>query len=200
MIISESHQFIFLAIPKTGTSSIEKALGQHASPTTRRFRKHATCARLKRELPPDFWQNALKFAFVRNPYDRMQSWYFYRQRAELADPAHPRHNRYTGNMSFEQFIDSFAKHDWMLNQVAWVAPASLGGEKQLDFVGRFESLERDYREVCERIGIPCTPLPLVRSSGNKSGMSGLWTAHTRRVVNKHFRKDFDYFGYEMLDS
>ena len=200
MIISESHQFIFLAIPKTGTSSIEKALGRYASPLTQNFRKHATCARVKRELPPELWQGAFKFAFVRNPYDRMQSWYFYRQRPELADPAHPRHNRYTGNISFEEFIDSFTEHSWMLNQVAWVAPASLGGEKQLGFVGRFESLESDYRTVCEHIGVPWKPLPVVRSSRNETHMTELWTPHTRRVVNEHFRKDFEYFGYQMLDN
>jgi hypothetical protein len=198
MVISESHSFIFLAVPKTGTSALEHALARYASPLTDRFNKHVTCARLRRELPPAMWRDYFKFAFVRNPYDMMQSWYFYRQRAELADPAHPRHHLYTGNTGFQDFIEHFAHQDWMLNQFAWVAPPALGGAIQLDFVGRYETLDADYRFICGRLGIPCRPLPVRRASRNHAGITGLWNRHTRRLINDYFRRDFELFGYEML--
>ncbi len=199
MVVSESHKFIFLAVPKTGTSSIERALARYRSPLTDRFKKHATCKRVKREIPEALWDESFKFAFVRNPYDRMQSWYFYRQRQELANPEHPRHHLYTGNKTFDQFICSFADRDWMLLQLAWVAPPALGGEVQLDFVGRFESLETDYSYVCERVGVPYQPLPQVRSSRNDHRARSLWTPESRTRVNEYFRGDFELFGYEMLD-
>ncbi len=200
MLISESHKFIFLAIAKTGTSSIETALSSYRSPLTGNFSKHATCVKLQRELPENIWGSYFKFAFVRNPYDRMQSWYFYRKRAELANPAHPRHHRYTGNITFDEFIETFSKRDWMLNQVAWVAPPALGGEMQVDFVGRYETLEDDFRKVCHRIGVPHSPLPTIRNSHNDASAAALWNSHTRSVINEYFRQDFETFGYEMLHN
>lgn len=200
MLISDSASFIFLAVPKTGTSSIERALAKYRSPLTAKFRKHATCQRLKRELPESLWQTYFKFAFVRNPYDVMQSWYFYRQRPALADPGHPRHHLYTGNQTFPEFIASFADNDWMLLQLAWVAPPALGDEIQLDFVGRFENLEEDFRFVCDRVGIPPLKLPTVRASDNDASASSLWDRASRARVNAYFRRDFELFGYEMLED
>lgn len=200
MIISESHNFIFLAVPKTGTSSIERALARYRSPLTDRFRKHATCKRVRQELPEKFWQSAFKFAFVRNPYDRMQSWYYYRKREELANPEHPRHHLYTGDKTFDQFVESFAERDWMLLQLAWVAPPALGGGSQLDFIGRFEHLDEDYRHVCEQVDVPYSPLPTIRGSSNDASARSLWSRESRRRVNEYFRRDFELFGYEMLDE
>jgi len=201
MLISESHQFIFLAVAKTGTSSVEDALAPYRSPLTDRFNKHATCARLRRELPAGMWEQFFKFAFVRNPYDLMQSWYFYRQREELADPNHPRHHLYTGDKSFDEFIETFSKLGWVLNQVAWVAPPAMNLQIQLDYVGHYETLEEDYREICRRIGVPCTSLPKVRRSRNSAARAAnLWNSHTRRLINDYFRHDFEVLGYDMLTS
>lgn len=201
MLISETHQFIFLAVAKTGSSSIEQALAPYRSPLTNQFKKHATCTRVKRELPTALWQQFFKFAFVRNPYDYVQSWYFYRQREELADPHHPRHHLYTGDTTFEEFVENFGQQEWILNQVAWVAPPSTDFQMQLDYVGRYETLDQDYRVICDRLGIPDTPLPTLRSSSNSSERAAaLWNRHTRRLVNDYFQPDFETFGFEVLTS
>ena len=198
MLISESHRFIYLAVPKTGSSSIEQALALYSSPLTDEFKKHTTCSRLKRELPAEIWKGYFKFAFVRNPYDFMQSWYFYRQRDELANPDHPRHHLFTGATSFDEFIETFASKEWLLPQVAWVAPPALGLQVQLDYVGRYESLGDDFRQICQQLGIPCPDLPLLRGSSNEPRASELWSAHTRAIVNDYFWQDFQTFGYEVL--
>jgi hypothetical protein len=198
MLISESHQFIFLAVPKTGSSSIEKALAPYRATLTDEFKKHATCSKLKRELPTGIWESYFKFAFVRNPYDFMQSWYFYRQRDELADPKHPRHHLYTGDTSFEEFITTFARKEWLLPQVEWVAPAAMELQVQLDYVGRYETFEDDFRQICRRLAIPYPTLPRLRRSRNDAGASKLWNSRTRAVVNDYFWQDFKAFGYEVL--
>jgi hypothetical protein len=200
MLISDSHRFIFLAVPKTASSSIEQALAPHRAPITDQFNKHATCTTLARELPEAVWGTYFKFAFVRNPYDSLQSWYFYRQREELAAPDHPRHHLYTGNISFEQFVRTFSTQHIMLNQHYWVSPPALGDQNQLDFVGRYETLERDFNHICEQIGVPAPALGLVRKSANHEQAKQLWNPETRAIANDYFREDFLRFGYEMLDE
>ena len=197
MLISESHKFIFIAVPKT--SSMEKALAPYDSPLTRKFKKHATCPRLQKDLPPDIWNEYFKFAIVRNPYDCIQSWYFYRQREELANPQHPRHKLYTGHKSFDEFVENFGKDDWILTQSDSIAPTSMGGVLQVDFVGRYENLDKDYRHICEQIAVPYQPLPSVRRSANSERPTGLWTPHTRALANEYYHRDFELFDYETLE-
>lgn len=200
MLISKSHQFIFLAVPKTASSSIEHALAEFRSPLTGCFNKHATCTKLSRDLPPEIWDSYFKFAVVRNPYDTLQSWYFYRQREDLANPKHPRHNLYTGNISFDEFVETFSQKHIMLNQIYWTAPPALGGENQLDFVCRYENLAADFGEVCRRLDIPCPTLPTIRSSSNDASAKNLWNRHSRRLANDYFKEDFEHFDYEVLNE
>ena len=93
MIISKAHQFIFAAIPKTGTHSVRQALRAHLGPedleqvglfVEQAFPLPRVAAdppwpfqlptdpalpRPRTSSPPLF-----KFAFVRNPFDRFISY------------------------------------------------------------------------------------------------------------------------------
>ena len=196
MVISDSHRFIFLAVPKTGSSSIEAAFELYTSPLTRQFNKHATARTLMRDLPGEIWRDYFKFAFVRNPYDRIESWYYYRQREELADPAHPRHNLYTGDRAFAEFVDWFPRHDLIFKQTDFIAP--LGGGLLIDRVCRFENLQADFASVCEQLRLPVPELGRLRMSTGRAETN--WTVATRRIVNDYFAEDFSLFNYPVLES
>ena len=89
MLICESPGFIFLAVPKTGTSSVERALCDYNCRTlSAPFNKHVLAMKLAEEIDPAIWFGSFKFAFVREPVAWMYSWYRYRQRA-LAYCFHP---------------------------------------------------------------------------------------------------------------
>jgi len=199
VVISDTHRFIFVAVPKTGSSSTEEALTPYGSDLTHQFNRHATCLKLQRDLPEDIWRDYFKFAFVRDPYDRMLSWYFYRKRDQLKDPAFSAHRLYTGNMSFDEFVEGFAERELMFRQVDFIAPH--GGGLLVDTVGRFENLRSDFSDICARLGLPNIGLPTVRAS-RKPGTDpeALWTPATLGIVNAYFREDFEFFGYPMRDG
>jgi hypothetical protein len=71
-MINHKYKFIFLHIPRTGGTSIEKALfGQDwwgVHPPS----KHLT-AHMAKQIYAPYWQDYFKFTFVRNPWDRMVS-------------------------------------------------------------------------------------------------------------------------------
>lgn len=197
MIISKSHRFIFIAVPKTGTSSVETALQKYAAEKmTRRFNKHATTRKLMRDLPEEMWNNFFKFAFVRNPYDRIESWYFYRKRSELANVNHPRHKMYTGDKTFEEFVQWFPKNTMMLNQVDFIAPKDDG--LLVNAYGRYETLEADFAKFCGRLDIPEIELPQVRVS-QRDQSSDIWTPESRRIINDYCGPDFVFFDYAVID-
>lgn len=85
MILSHKHKFIFFCNPKTGSTSVEKALelyqeGDEFNRGLRQFKnrelrkvlfanKHLPPAMLKAWVSQDVWNNYYKFVFVRNPWD-----------------------------------------------------------------------------------------------------------------------------------
>lgn len=62
----QSHNWVFIHIPKTGGTSVRSALGMGARPY------HVTAKDMWQKYPD--WTSKFSFAFVRNPWDRLVSW------------------------------------------------------------------------------------------------------------------------------
>ena len=92
MIISALHKFIFVAIPKTGTHSVRRALREHLGlkdieqvglfvqkqfpiPDLAQLQHgHLSLEQVRPYLSPETFKACFKFAFVRNPFDRFVSY------------------------------------------------------------------------------------------------------------------------------
>lgn len=95
MIISHKHKFIFISIPKTGSHSIRTLLRQHLGENDEEqcclFEKklcsipelnikhhgHHTAQEIKNVLGDKIFNEYFKFAFVRDPVDRLISTYYF---------------------------------------------------------------------------------------------------------------------------
>ncbi len=206
MLLSESRQFLFVHVQKTAGTSITEVLAPHAlAPAATRwnkvlsdlgwrrdwrrhfFRTHAPLARAERFLPPALLRSLFKFAFVRNPWDRLVSWYAY----ILEDETHHRHRRVRAQGDFAAFVHHEARKPrrsqwWMLRNAA--------DELGVDFVGRFEHLERDMGEVCSRLRLDYRPLPRAKSSRHAAYQT-FYTPELAEFVARHWARDVEAFGY-----
>jgi Sulfotransferase family len=114
MMISLAHKLAFLCVPKCGSTSVERVLKNnceilfqgHPSVKHINVRQYELLIRpLLRMADPT---NKIEtFCIIRDPVDRLRSWYDYQTRPELANPKHPGHARYTGNIDFNHFIESY---------------------------------------------------------------------------------------------
>lgn len=208
-MISHRHGCIFIEVPKTGSTSIRQVIGQPPKPHLDIRQIRAQLLREGNGEPVrDGWRGMLarrrqgarcfrtyfKFGFVRNPWDRTVS--LYRRREGL---------RMSETMTFDEFVD-WIQHssDTCLhprrhrNQLDWFTDRF--GRIAVDFIGRFERLESDWRRICERLGIDA-PLPSANHNPSKSGhYSEYYTARTRDVIARKFRVDIEYFEYEFDGS
>jgi thiol-disulfide isomerase/thioredoxin len=86
MIISKEKKFIYLAVPKTGTTSVQKYLLENDKTATKnsveingkyhKFGEHMTALKIKSLLGVNY-QNFIIIGFVRHPYGRIVSSYFF---------------------------------------------------------------------------------------------------------------------------
>ncbi len=163
MLVSLRHDFAFLCMPKTGTTSIEKALRRHAE---------LVCtgpAALKHTDYPTFEAHFLPFlraqgqlfdagrfeviSAMREPLAWRYSWYRYRQRGTgMRNPAHS-----TEGMSFEAFLEEhfsdqprpFAR---LRDPVAFLSDAA--GRPAPIRLFRYEALDGLIGFLAARIGRP----------------------------------------------
>jgi hypothetical protein len=209
MLISHTHRFAFIHIPKTGGCSVKIALTPYAENVTgywanrwldrvgihvnyfapyaaKRFRTHTPAAILERELPADAFAQLYKFAFVRNPWDLLVSSYHFLQRS--AD--HRRSHRAVRGRSFAEYVD-YELYRGKLLQSPMLTDRR--GRLLVDFVGRFESLDPDFAAVCHRLGIGA-----VLPHANRSWRGDYRDHYSERLaarVADRFAEDIERFGY-----
>ncbi len=203
---------LFLWVPKCAGMSIYKALVKYGcardkwlTPTGRFSNRgvvtfgHVNVLQLieRRTVARDYFENAFKFGFVRNPFDRLVSLFHYLR--TLGGDGVPE------DMSFEEFCGKVDRGEHLpvglynhkgLNQcnpmVDWLTDPH--GKSIADFVGRFETLHDDFRKVCDVIGIG-NDLPHENRTDHRP-YRHYYTENSRAIVERVYRQDLDTFGYE----
>jgi len=198
-MISHQLRCIFVHIQKTGGSSVRQALhmAQHDAD------KHRFAQELRAAYGEACWRSYFKFAFVRNPWDRLVSWWRMIERNAATGRPMNGFQRFVLSRagSFEEFLThcdtEYRDHDgakWIFrNQVDYISdPSGI----IVDFVGRFERLQADFAEVCSRLGLPTLTMPHLNRSGHAhTHYSEYYSEATTALVAARFVRDIDTFGY-----
>jgi len=205
MIVSHRHRFIFFAIPKTGTHSLREALRPHLGeddweqcnlfvqrrspiePLARFRHGHLGVTDVKPHLPEEVWRDYFKFAIVRNPWDRFISLAFFRRsrsRRFLREPEGPL-KRLAGRPRLTERLLGRPQH-WFVSDGS--------GQPVVDYVGRFESLQTSFDEICDRIGLPRTELSVTNNSPHEPYRT-YYDDDLRSIVAERYAEDARMFGY-----
>ncbi|MEN8190088.1 MAG: sulfotransferase family 2 domain-containing protein [Thermodesulfobacteriota bacterium] len=209
MLISYNHRFLFVHIAKAAGSSIEEGLAQFRPPLTgnkirkrlvllgslnrigglyrhAEFGQHATLAGARSVLPPEVFESLYKFAFVRNPWDRMVSRYHFLQK----NTKHHRHQMIQEMNNFDDYLDWELKRNGM-HQFGMVTDGE--GRLLTDFIGYFERLEEDFAQICSHLSLDAR-LPH-RNKTRHSDYRTYYSDKGREKVAQFFKKDIELFGY-----
>lgn len=176
MIISHRYRYVFVELPRTGSTAIRQELREHydGEPI---LKKHATYDEFLRSATDDE-KRYFVFSTVRNPLDDIVSHYFKLRtdhKGRYTDPARAPRNRRLLNRIIDTVqsryvtgrdtdFASFLRRFYVFPYDTW---ASLSHER-FDYVMRFERLADDFAIVLERLGIePVRPLPVVNATATR---------------------------------
>ena len=205
VIISHKHRFIFFAVPKTATHAIREALrthlddgdweqqvlfGEQAFPIPQIAaikHGHISARQLRPHINEEIWENYFKFAFVRNPFDRYVSTCFFlnRNNPRFGDTAVAFMKTAIGRPQFRARI---------LVQPQWQLLSDASG-LALDFVGRYETLQQSYDNICAAVGLTTTDLSR-KNASRHARYDEYYDADLRRQVADFYADDFTAFDYD----
>jgi hypothetical protein len=207
MLVSDSHRFIFVRVRKTASRSMRSQLMPYVIPPPEGrwvhlasrarlvrdyrqyvYRAHDPITVAKKLMPAETFERYFKFAIVRNPWARLVSEYEFL----LKSTGHARHQRVRKLGSFGKFVDMQIprRRAYQLNVLC-----DRRGKLLMDFLGRMENLDADWKTICERIEIPYEPLPKVNVSYRKPYVD-YYTPELRDRVACHWAREIETFGYE----
>jgi len=192
-MISRKYKLIYVHINKTGGTSIESIFGG-------RLDDQITASQMKEKLGAELWDQCFKFATVRNPWDRMVSEYHFRQTSHLINPSKwhcPKHLRIAPDVSFREWIlqghdEVGSEYIRFRSQLNWLLDKE--GNLLVDFIGRFESLEKDFNKVCE-ITNEQWKLPHFNKT-HHTHYSFYYDEETKQIVAERHKEDIEFFNYE----
>ena len=203
MIISHTHRYLFVELPRTGSTAISAELREmyDGEPI---LHKHATYEEFLKVASPDE-KKYLVISGIRNPLDDAVSRYFklrtdHKGRFSRGSTRHKRLlNRIIDRRTFgfvkrsnAAFPEYFMRHH-LLPYDRW---SSLSHDR-FDFIIRFEHLAEDFETALRRLGIePRRPLPTVNATASRSrDYRDYFPPYTRGRARRVFGPFMERWGY-----
>lgn len=199
MRISHKHKFVFFSNPKAASESVREALDPYSDVGSEVehpiYHHHVTPRDMRAHFEQQGWDwdDYLKFTFVRNPWDRLVSYYYYfkpdrDRRLVWITGEWNRQNA----LSFPDFVRSLLSTQYpALSQLDYVMDGH--GDRIVDQVGRFENLGQDFQDICAKIGVTAS-LPF-SNRGPRLAYQIYYTKQTRDIAAAVFQKESEIFGY-----
>ncbi len=221
MLISHRKKFVFIHIYKTAGTSVRTLFAPHARLRDRLafhyliskkiiavivrvmrwhngnyklftgVHMHAPAIEIKEFMGAKRYNQYFKFAFVRNPFDRMVSLYTYMKQKK----AHIGHKT-VREMSFTEFVKwELAKKPSC--QWKFITDPETG-EILVNYIGYFESLNEDIDFIKNKLNIRDKSglMHLNPSKKKNKDYRSYYTEETKKLVADYFKKDLDELGYD----
>lgn len=204
MLVSHSHKFILIKSKKTAGSSIQSYLEPYCKDgivETHFPGSHRTAESTKKKVGDEIWNSYLKICPMRNPWDKMVSWYFWRGRKRsvfvlikrILQGKHPQNQAY--RLSFKGYL-KFLKTKGKLN--IDLHNIYVDGEFPEYFYIRYEHLHDDMKALCDRLDIPYDPEKMPQKKvgyRDEKGYQQHYDEESRQLVAEAYSREIEKFNY-----
>jgi Sulfotransferase family len=198
-MISLQKGFLFVHIPKTAGNSIQTILAPYSEDEivavrghqdgierfglrnpNYKLKKHSTLAEYRATLGEEQFRSFYKFTCVRNPWDRMVSYYFTAGRQMV---------KWDRKAFKKMILKALSAANYLQLEEGEVDPFG-----NVNRILRFETLGDDFNRLCQELNIPSTPLPQYNRS-QREHYSNYYDKKLSKLVRKRFAIEIERFGY-----
>ena len=204
----------YYSLPEAEKDAFSYLDGMGASSPRHGFNKyregalgHLPVQYIREEIGEKMFEEYFKFAFVRNPWDRAVSQFFHLTQGSVSHGERPDLQQWLrisrsgvySSPCFEEYLEAILRapaHVFFIPQVEFILDD--GGNPLIDFIGRFEDLQKDFNTVCDTIGFPRTPLgaDTHKTARKYRSYHGFYSPAAKEMVAEIYKKDIEYFKYQ----
>ncbi len=191
---NKKYECIFIHIPKTAGTSILKLLNNNET-----FRYHGFWYEYQKRSP-HYFNNFYKFSFVRNPWDRTVSTYFYlRKLIENSKTTFIPKNldKYE---TFDEFVNLFLNKDTIWSHKLfipqWFFILDQDDKLKVDFLGKYENIEEDFDIIKSNFKYNPDGQLMKLNSSQRKKYNYYYTDKTKSKIAELYSKDIKYFNYK----
>jgi hypothetical protein len=184
---------LFIHIPKCGGVSINNGLLK-----IQPGMGHLNAFDYLMALGKEEYNSLFRFTFVRNPWDRLVSGYFFMKQGGWKGRDQKWFNDKIGYYeSFDDFVKNWVtpknvrRHIIFTPQVEFI---KIGNRIELDFIGRCEEMEKDVKYIADYIGVDAKPTK--ENTSVRPFYQDVYTAGSRDIVAQVYREDIKKLKYE----
>jgi len=220
MLISHRKQFIYTKTLKTAGTSVELYFEKYCMPdgvwkfqnsremyvstagiigfrgmrnvSGYEWYNHMPASEIREKVGDSIWDNYFKFCVIRNPFDRLVSGFFYYQQL--------RHGKKAAGAG-----------DLIVNFRRWVKENGhstidrdkylINGQICLDYLIRYEELEKGIRHVCDILELPFEPdsIPYMKAGfrGVDIPLKDFYDFETVQIVTNMYKFELHQFNYSV---
>ena len=179
-MIIDQYKAIFIHIPKNAGTSIEKYFVNGS--VRIQPEKHADIYEIKKKFKNSY-NNYRKFTIIRNPYDKMVSWYFYLKR-NLGE----NHNV----IEFNEWIKDPSKFWHADDPISFLKPQCKWIDDTVVLL-KFENLNKELNEFFNKeIDLPVT------NKSNHEHYLEYYDKTSLDIIYDRYKEDFKKFNYKKL--
>ena len=219
MIVSEKNKFIFIHIPRTAGTYVSReickklgikrwrefigepkelinkegnSIGNSYSGKYKKYEsdKHITARKLSDRIGREKWKSYFKFAFVRNPWDRILSVYL-KRRKESSGLKEVLFS--DSKINFNIYI--YLKYGVGVGKTKKQTDYIMDGNNVIvDYIGRFERLSEDLNKVSKKIDLNIDEGGVYDSTGGRE-YKNYFNRLSKGIVDKFCEKEIRNFGY-----
>ncbi len=203
MIISHKYRFIFIKTRKTAGTSIEVTLSKYCGeedvitpidPPEEgheprnfwideargvKFYNHMPAREIRALVGPDIWNSYFTFCFERHPYLKTVSLFRMHR------------SNFRGNKTAYTF-DRWMRPDNAPSDFFMYTDEA--DKTMVDQIFRYRTLDESFKQVCEKLGIPCGELESHAKAGFEKVPVEILPQH-KAFLQQQFAAEFEMFGF-----
>jgi hypothetical protein len=233
MLISHRKRFIYTKTVKTAGTSVESYFERYCmpegswefchsreeyvspegiigyrgtNPRGKKWANHMPASEIRQKIGHATWDAYFKFCVIRNPFDKLVSFFYFREKQKKYRPTfrdrltffYKKSDRFdtveNGN-AIEQFRSWIRGGGSLIDRNKYLIDAKIC----VDYFIRFEDLHGGINHVCSTLDIPFEPekIPKLKSGIRKNGipLHEYYDAETIEIVRRLYKFELETFGY-----
>ncbi len=200
-MISNTKKFIYIHINKCGGTSLTDVLKEHAVDFEGKkigYKKHSTMQQVYDVIGSDLADSYYKFTVIRNPLDRISS--FYRHITRSNSRVYKKMNGKFDITNFDKFINNLpdlykSRSDYGISLISMTEWLMVNGKIKIDKIIKLEDLNSEYKNLSNNFGLESN-LKKLNQDPIQIKHASLYTSEMKNIVKSIYKDDFKNFNYE----